>query len=214
MGGDSVVKIYVDFHEGGVKRYLERYGCDIVKKKLNVGDFLLSDDVGVERKTTSDFVSSIVSGRLFQQLTHLKENFAKPLLIVEGEFFYDAGGVHENAIRGALASAAMDYGVPIIWSRDKADTAGYLYVIAKREQLGKQEFGVKGIRKPLSGKELQEYLVSSLPGVGRLIAANLLEKFDTVQGVFTAEEKDLRRVDKIGKKKAKKIRDVLTRRYS
>jgi Fanconi anemia group M protein len=122
-------------------------------------------------------------------------------------------GVSENAVRGALAAVALDFGVPILWSCDNEDTAGFLYVIAKREQLGKRPFEVKALKKPLSQKQMQEYIVSALPGVGPGLARRLLQKFETVEDVFRAPEHRLAEVDKIGLKKAERIREVLEARY-
>ena len=64
--------------------------------------------------------------------------------------------------------------------------------IAQREQLDlKKKVSLRGEKKPYSDKLLQEYIVTSLPGIGRGIAQNMLKKFKTVERIFTAKEKDL-----------------------
>ena len=68
-------------------------------------------------------------------------------------------------------------------------------------------------RSRMSEKELQEYIVSGLPHVGPTLAKNLLKKFKTIEKVFTTQDKDLLKVDKIGKKKAKKIRKIIKKKY-
>ena len=52
-----------------------------------------------------------------------------------------------------------------------------------------------------------------VPGVGRGIARNLLKHFKTIRNVFEADEKKLKEVDKVGKIKAKKISEILDRKY-
>ena len=56
----------------------------LIYKNLEVGDFILSDDVCVERKIVSDFVNSLLDRRLFTQAIEIKRNFDKPLFILEG----------------------------------------------------------------------------------------------------------------------------------
>ena len=68
-------------------------------------------------------------------------------------------------------------------------------------------------RKPLSLKEQQEYLVSSLPNVGLNLAKELLKNFKTVKNVVNAKEDDLKNIDKIGDKKAKGINEVINKEY-
>ena len=68
-------------------------------------------------------------------------------------------------------------------------------------------------RTPPTLKEQQEFLIETLPSVGAGLAKALLKKFKSVQGVLTASEKDLLEVDKIGKTKAKTIRNVIESKY-
>src|SRR3989304_2758396 len=110
------VTIYADKRENN-SRIIEilKQRCDLREKQLAVGDYLLSKRVAVERKTANDFISSIVDGRLFKQMSEMKENFRSPVLIVEGNDFFSKGRkIHPNSIRGALASISLDYGIPVI----------------------------------------------------------------------------------------------------
>ena len=211
------IKIVVDSRElrSNVAKKLYELGAEIQSEPLEVGDFLLSDEVAVERKTVDDFLQSIIDGRLFSQLSHMVTCFAKPIVIIEGdEDIYNLRMIHPNAIRAAIAAIAVDFRVPIISSQSEEETALFLYTIAKREQIEKNKsVNIRGEKKPLSDKFLQEYLVAGLPGVGIGIARNMLKHFRTVEKVFTANEKELEEVDKIGKLKAKKIRETLTKEY-
>lgn len=207
------IVIFADSLEKDIIDILKTYDCDVVEKRLEVADFIPFENIGVERKRDEDFVQSIIDGRLFEQVRNLRECFERPLLVIEGNNLYGTN-VHENAIRGAMASVALDYTVPIIWTNNKKETAALLFLIAKREQSGKKRiFTVKGRRKPMNDKEYQEYIVSSLPGIGPLIAKELLKEFKSIEKVCTANEGDLQEVKKIGKKKAKQIRAIVTKHY-
>lgn len=208
-----MIAIFADSLEKEVIDILKTYDCHVVEKKLEVADFIPFEDIGVERKRAEDFVQSIIDGRLFEQLRNLKECFERPLLIIEGNNLYSRN-VHANAIQGALASVALDFTVPIIWTNSPRETAALLYLIARREQGGKERiFSIKGGRKPLTKQELQEYVVSSLPGIGNLTAKELLKQFKSIEKIFNASEKELKETKGIGKKRAKDLRDIITKHY-
>ena len=207
------VLIFIDSRENSIIEYFKQYDCEIQKKMLLYGDFLVSDRVCIEKKTVNDFIQSITDKRLFQQLKLLKYNFEKPILIIEGEeSLY--GILQPNIIRGALSSITIDLGIPIIWTRDIADTAGIVYWIARREQLlEKREVVLRNKRVPETTEEKQEYLISSLPDISSVRAKALLEHFKSPQAIFNASEEELRKVKGVGKKIAKNIRKVLEKNY-
>jgi len=211
------LKIYADARErgSGVIKYLADKGIDVRMQNLDVGDFLLSEKVGIERKEVRDFVDSILDKRLLHQVKALKETFERPVLIIEGtDDIYAVRKVHPNAIRGMLAWIAVDMKVPILYTKDFRDTAELLITIARREQEEKDgDFSIRGEKKPLSTKELQEYIVSGLPGVGAQLAQSLLKEFRSITGVINASEDRLQEVEKIGKKKAAEIRRILEEEY-
>ena len=189
--------------------------CDLKEKQLAVADYLLSRHVAVERKTTSDFLSSIVDGRLFKQMNELKQNFRTPLLILEGNgLFNGERKIHPNAIRGALASISLDYGVPIMRTENNLETAEMLLAIAKREQFKtKKSFNVRGTKKAKSMNHRQEFLVSGLPQINTQTARKLLKHFGSPEKIFTASLEDLTNIEGVGTKTAKRLRLVLAKKY-
>jgi Fanconi anemia group M protein len=207
------VLIFVDSRENNIEEYFKQYGCEVQKKMLLCADFLVSDRVCIERKTVNDFIKSITDKRLFQQLKRMKEDFEKPILIIEGkESLY--GSLQPNIIRGALSSITVDLGVPIIWTRDIADTAGIIYWMARREQIMEKRDNVLRNKKvPSTMAEKQEYLISSMPDISIVRAKALLEHFKTPEALFNASEEELRKVKGIGKKIAKNIRKVIEKKY-
>ena len=215
---DDKIIIYVDTREqssGVVKELLGR-DVDVKIKQLEVGDYVLTDQIVVERKTVSDFLQSIVDGRLFAQLVSTASNYDKPLVIIEGNYdeLFTERDMHRNAILGALTSIATTYRVPVLFTADAAETAEYLYVIAKREQLGKDsEIRLRVGRKGLTTGEQQQFIVESLPLVGPKMAKKLLEKFESIKGILEADIKKMQEVENMGPKKAKQIRDIIDANY-
>ena len=216
FGGGIV--IYADDRElrSPVCRKLFELKADIKPIRLEVGDYIVSRRVCVERKTVSDFVNSIVDKRLFQQAKDLSENFERPIIIVEGaEDVFSQRNVHPNAIRGAIASLIIDFGLPIIQTDDGEETAHMVYYLARREQEERDiEVALRGKRSGLTEGQQQEFLVEGLPMVGPKLAKSLLREFGSVEGVFTADECELKKVPKVGDKKAKAIREIVSKQYA
>lgn len=211
------VKIYADSRErgSGIIKFLVDEGIDVHMQNLDVGDFLVSEKVGIERKEVRDFVDSLLDKRLLNQVKALKETFENPLLIIEGtDDLYSVRKVHPNAIRGMLAWIAIDMKVPILYTKDSRDTGELLITLARREQEEKNgDFSIRGEKKPLSTRELQEFIVAGLPGVGAQLAQSLLKEFRSVTRIMNASEKELQDVENIGKKKASEIRKILDEEY-
>ena len=217
-------KIIYDYRErsSGIIKELVKKGVDVEEKQLNSADFIIPTkningglvEVGIERKTVGDFLNSIIDKRILNQLILLKENFSIPLLIIEGEEnIYQIRNFHPNAIRGMLASIAIDYQIPILQTKSPRDTASLLTVIAKRLERPRKNISLLKKRKPLTLKEQQEYIIESLPGVGPTLAKSLLKKFKNVKKVVNASEEKLKKVEKIGDKKARDIGKVINSKY-
>jgi len=214
---EDKVKIFADYREkaSGVIKELVELDAEIKLESLKNADYILSSRVGVEFKTVPDFVDSIIDGRLLQQIKELKQNFERPLVVIEGtEDIYSMRNVHANAINGMLATITVSYGIPVLYTKSFKETASLLNIIAKREQEEtSKDFTLHGEKKAMSLKDWQEYVVSSLPGVGGTLAEPLLKKFKTVKKVINAKQEQLEKVEKIGPKKAQAIRDVVEKEY-
>ncbi|OYT41726.1 MAG: hypothetical protein B6U86_01715 [Candidatus Altiarchaeales archaeon ex4484_43] len=216
-GEEKKIKIYVDVRERNTKILKAlREKARIEIRQLPVGDFILSDRVGVERKTTEDFLQSIIDKRLLSQANELSRNFEIPIMIIEGrEGLHSLRDIHPNAIRGALVSLPIDFGISVIPSEDENDTANLLYMIAKREQEPEEkEIALRGERKPVSLEERQRYIIESLPDVSAVLARRLLEKFGSVIDTMNASKKELMEVEGIGEKRAEGIRKVIKSKYN
>lgn len=201
--------IYVDTRESAALiRYLERMGAEVHVKQLEIGDFVLSEDVVVERKTVEDYIRSLMDNRLFSQLIAMKDKYPKPLLIVQGNRKKSAS-IGLSAFYSSLASTLIDFYIPIYTSEDDEETAALLYYIAKREQEeGRKAVRVREGRKPLTTPEIQKYVVAGVPGIDAILADRLLKRFKNVRGVFSASIEELKAVEGIGDKIAAKIKEV------
>lgn len=207
--------VFADTREGNSKviRHLSEMEIDVKVQAMAVGDYQVSDEVVIERKTAKDFVDSIVDKRLFKQARSLMEEFKRPLIILEGDDLYN-GMINPNAIRGSIASIALDFGISIIPTRNAQDTAAMIKRIAIREQSGeKTPIQIRTDKKPVNLWEQQLFIIESLPNIGPVNAKNLLEHFGTVANIINASESQLQEVEGIGKKTAANIRKVVDSEY-
>lgn len=211
------MKVIADHREtaSGIVREIYRLDLEVEMQQLEVGDFILSERVGVERKTVTDFLDSLVDGRLLEQAKNLAETFERPILILEGGGLYTERGIHPNAIRGALACITVDYSIPIIPTENEKESAKIIASIVKREQEeDKGEVPVRSERKSLTLTELQRFVVEGLPGVSAVLAKRLLDHFGTVERVMKAGKKELMEVHGIGEGKAEEIRRIMEAEFS
>ncbi len=210
-------RVYVDTREyqSPVPEKLARLGVIVVKKELDVGDYLVSESIVVERKTVEDLMRSVYDGRLFEQGRRLGETYSMPILLVEGDpsLIYSKTSRHKQ-VAAALLAVSLDYGVIPVYSRDPSETAELIAWLAKRAQEEKRERIVIRRKPRLSGlAEWQLYLVQGLPYVGPKLAIRLLRRFKTPQAIFNAGFSELSRVSGIGEKRATFILKVLRTPY-
>ena len=207
--------IFVDQRErsSGIIRELTKRDLIIKSKQLKVADYLVSDRLAIERKSGNDFIQSIIDGRLFKQAKELKQNFEKPLILIEGEIF-GIRKVTDNAIRGALTSLILDFNIPIIQTRNQEETIETLLMLAKKEQFdNKREISLRGEKTAMNIEEQQQFIIESLPGIGPSMAKSLLKHFKSVKKIFNASKQQLKEVEGIGEKRAKEIINTITHNY-
>jgi len=199
----------------GLARELHRKGIRLTAEQLPVGDFLISANVGVERKTTEDFLGSLIEGKLFGQVRALAAAFPKPLLLLEGSDLFTRRQIDSEAIYGVLATISTDFGVPILSTANERESAAMLTALVIREARRGDRKGrpvpIRGSKPGLSPAERQSFIVEGLPGVSAALAVRLLDHFGSVRELFVADEAGLKEVDGIGPRKAQAILEVIGR---
>lgn len=216
------IKVYVDKRElrSPVARELEKLGGELEFVVCEVGDYVLSDRVGCERKTPDDFFNSLFGtdkNKLFGQLYDLSHSYERPLLLFEGyeQELFTTRNVNPKAIQGILNSIAL-MRIPILYTLNPAGTAQIIASIATKEQSeDTRSFSPHGKRSHLSPRGKKEYVISSFPdcNVGAKTAADLLEHFGTIERVVTASVDELREVPGVGKVTAEKLRGLIIEKY-
>ncbi|WP_136592224.1 DEAD/DEAH box helicase [Salinigranum halophilum] len=216
----DVVEVVVDQREldSTIARDLStREGLRTRLETLAVGDYVCSDRVVVERKTVSDFLDTLTGGdrSLFGQARDMSRHYPRPVVVIEGDGLYEERNIHPGAIRGAIASLAVDFGVSVLHTRDETDTTELLATLASREQTERDRtVSVHGEKSAKTLDEQQEYVVGAIADVGPVTAQSLLASLGSVEAVMTATEEELQEVRGVGTKTAQRIREVVGSDYA
>jgi Fanconi anemia group M protein len=203
------IKIIADHREKNalVASELIKQGFEIEFQQLAVADYLVND-IALERKTITDFKSSIINKRIMQQLPELKQH-KKYALILEGFNTHSYEGIiHENAFRGFLLTILFNYQVPIIYTHDEADTAKYIALLTKKSE--KSDIALRPAKIVLSKEERLQFILEGFPGVGPVTAKKLLAEYKTLKTILQTNEQDLKKL--IGTK-AKPLIELLNHAY-
>ena len=206
-------RIVVDERErpGTVPGALGKLGVRVDFAQLKVGDYILTGEAAVERKTLSDLLSSIYDGRLFMQCSEISKQYKAPFLMVEGnlsELQTDPQTL--KVLYSALASVALAYKLNLFYTESPRGSALALVILQK--QLTHRRRPGTLLQKPRKSTEkdrLQLYLVSSLPGVGEKLAQRLLRTLKIPRRVFNASVQELARVQGVGHVRARRIEKAL-----
>ncbi len=219
VSDDVAVSIIVDQREldAAIGRELSRRDdIELALETLDVGDYILSDRVAVERKTVDDFLDSLLGGDrdLFDQVSRLTAAYERPVVIIEGDRLYERRNINPAAIRGAIASLVSDFGVSVLQTNDIDETRELLVAMASREQRdGGRRVSAHGDKHARTLWEQQEYVVSSIAEIGPVTARTLLESLGSVVQVMTASREELLEVEGVGEVTADRIHEVVSSRY-
>jgi DNA excision repair protein ERCC-4 len=217
-------RIVVDEREKNsrIPELLKNAGAVIDFAQLKVGDYLVSPETAVERKTVRDLVSSIYDGRLFVQCSDLVKHYQKPLIVVQGNIA-ELAEIPEDAENGkrlaermplaydALATVATEFRIPIIHTPSAEQTAQLLVTLVNKSLREGKATGplLRKIKKENPVYIQQLSVLSSVPGVGEKLAARMLEKFHTPKKALNASAAELATIPGFGLARAERVRKIL-----
>ncbi len=217
------IRIVADEREKNsqVPNLLKTMGIFVDYKQLPIGDYIVSSETIIERKTIYDLINSVYDGRLFVQCSDLINHYSKPLIIIEGNIT-DLNNAEETDLNSklivdkirvaydTLIKIALDFRIPILYTPSIYYTAELLISLASNRTKGRNDGPLlKKIKKSNPFYIQQLYVLTSLPGIGTKLATRLLEKFHSPKNVLNASMAELARVPGLGNMRAEKIRRIL-----
>ena len=190
-------------------------GANVKKQMLEKGDYVLSDQCAVERKTVHDFVYTLTRRYLFEQLFTLKEAYPKSLIVLEGylPIIYKFSSIQPTAIWGAMFNLAKN-GIAIVNTANQKETVDFLYTAAKQEQIvEKRSPVVHSFKKCDTVSDAQVYFVASLPSIGREKAEAILQSYQTPLNALINADDWSKSVNGLGPVITNKVKEVLSTPY-
>ncbi len=197
-----------------VKGLVEK-GANVKTEALEKGDYIISDECAIERKTVQDFVYTLTRRYLFEQIFRLKDAYPKSLLLIEGymPMIYKFSKIQPVAVWGAMFNLAKN-GVAMVNTASQKETVDFLYVAARQEQIvEKRQPTVHAFKHNDTLSDAQVYFIASLPNIGREKATALLQSYQTPQNALINVDDWIKTVNGLGPVITNRIRDVLSTPY-
>ena len=211
------VRVVADEREraSGVPEELSKLNVRVYFSKLSVGDYVLSPEVAVERKSIPDLISSVYDSRIFIQASRIASAYAKPYLLIEGDS-KEVERLTRNlkSYYGAIASVTLAYGLRVLFTANKTETAVAISELLRNVRARPVPHQMSETPpRSKSFSQQQAYLVSSLHGVGRKLAERLLRKYGTPRRVMSLTQGELSLTPGIGWKRAERIKRLLDEQF-
>ncbi|KAG7401834.1 DNA repair endonuclease XPF [Phytophthora boehmeriae] len=139
------IKVVVDVREfrSALPSMLHKEGLLVLPVTLEIGDYVLSPQICVERKSISDLFSSLNSGRLYNQVESMRRFYKTPVLLIEftqGKAFslQDVSEIGPEIsptnIVSKLTLLILHFpSLRILWSRSPRATVDLFKVIKKNQ---------------------------------------------------------------------------------
>jgi ERCC4-type nuclease len=214
--GVSALTVWASKPKGQPATLLYKMGIAIKcieQDEGNVDRYILSERLAVERRTHRAFLQGIKDKTLFTSAIYMREQYQIPILIVEGPADFAHSGFSRDAVRGALTSMMVVYGINVLCTPNTDETVALLAALARQEQVGVAEISLVPKRKATDLPDLQRRVIEMLPGCGMTTARDLLQHFGSVRRIVNATEPELRTRRGIGAKRAAEIHRVLNSEY-
>lgn len=197
----------------------------VVPCMLTVGDYVLTPNICVERKSVKDLISSFQDGRLYNQAETMFQHYKNPMLLIEFdqqkaftlEPFANLSATIGNAgpadsdLQSKLVLLTLAFPrLRIIWSSSPYQTAEIFEELKKQQDepdpIKAVQAGLEDGEDPESKtfNQTPQEMLRAVPGVTNKNLARLVLDYENVHAVASAEESEL--AGKIGKEAARQIR--------
>uniref|UniRef100_M1CH91 DNA repair endonuclease UVH1 n=1 Tax=Solanum tuberosum TaxID=4113 RepID=M1CH91_SOLTU len=232
---EKEMQVIVDMREfmSTLPNVLHQKGMRIIPVTLEVGDYILSPLICVERKSISDLFGSFASGRLYHQVEMMSRYYRIPVLLIEfsqdKSFSFQSASeigddVTPNSIISKLSLLVLHFPrLRIIWSRSLHATAE-IFASLKSNQDEPDE--VKAIRVGVPSEEgviendvrAENYNTSAVEMLRRLPGVTDSNYRAIMDGCKSLAELAMLPMERLaelmgGQKAAKMLREFLDAKY-
>lgn len=222
MADLSVVVIDSKEKNMEIFNFLAKNDVKVEIAPLDVGDILIMgiSNFLIERKTESDFASSLVDGRLFKQMRELVENSETsgftPILLFVGDRWklWKFRNFRPFQIAGALNAIQFKFGIQII--DERTDSAAAMRILNLVKMFDPEEikpdkvYPIRTIsKKGFSEIEYTRGILEGFPGISSTLSTRWVGKFGSLKECLKAiDTEKVLEIDRFGKKRLEKIKEV------
>ncbi|OAK98359.1 DNA repair protein [Phaeosphaeriaceae sp. SRC1lsM3a] len=187
----------------------------IVPCMLTVGDYVLTPQICIERKSVRDLIGSFANGRLFNQVEAMMEHYKHPMLLIEFdqnksftlEPFTDfsapsnaSGLAAAPDLQGKIVMLTLAFPrLRIIWSSSPYQTAEIFNELKKQQdepdplkavQLGLDP-EMQGADEMRSFNQTSQDMLRALPGVNESIVMTLMLRTESIAELANMSEREI-----------------------
>lgn len=175
----------------------------------------------IERKTMQDAFYSMRRGHWDDQLergSHYCREHQIPYILalsgnlesfVENEKTRQRFNTNGEALIGGIASAAVRYGVHLVWVEDKTEMLKIVFKMIQKIYEGKLFKQKRIVIRGYKGYSQRVLRLHRLIGISLNLSDKLIKKFGSLKNVLLAKDKDLLAIKGLGEKTLKNIRLIL-----
>lgn len=206
------MKIQVDSREPEqIFEKLNKKEIEYEKKLLPVGDFVFNDIV-VERKEMNDFYQSIISNRIFEQVTQMKANYEKVYVMISGKivdlfnFYHTPNYGIFQIVYGAIASLCEKYDIKVLRVENDNELINQMMKIFQKSTEPKTVYAK---RLGINSEDVYLSMLSCIPGISYQKAKLILSQYKFCD-LIKIEKEELLKIKGIGNVLAGNIKAYLS----
>lgn len=193
------------------------------KKWIEIGDYVY-DDVCFEAKSSTDFLGSVLSKRLWTQIDNMDRHYKTNVVIIHGSLDEAIFNVIQNSpsqmpiaarslrlnnkFLGAIGRLILDTDVKPIWVDTEEEAALIITAVCKMKPITRDAIAPQ-VFKRLTTDDLRIDLLSSIKGVSIKKAKELVKQFGSIMEIGECSAFELQAIEGIGDTLAKRILTTL-----
>ena len=226
------MKLQIDSREDSVLSKAVIDNCEKMniphkKEWLEIGDYVF-DDVCFEAKSTFDFLQSVMSKRLWNQIDNMDRAYMNNIVLVYGSmesainkyvehvrqpFQTETTNLHRvarNKFYGAFGKIILDLDCNIIWTPSEKVAAKLIAVVCKMKPIDREVYIPRIIKKrKITTTDLRIDVLTTIKGISEKKAKLLIETYGSIMEIGEASIKELTELEGFGAVLAERILNVL-----
>ena len=193
------------------------------KKWIEIGDYVFND-VCFEAKSTTDFLGSVLSKRMWTQIDNMDRAYATNIVIIYGTIDEAVYNVIDNSpsnmpiatraillknkFLGALGRIILDMDTKPMWVSSEEEASDIITAVCKMQPMDRPTIKPR-IHKRLATDDLRIDVLSTIKGVSEAKATSLIEEFGSIMEIGEQKAYEITKMDGIGPTIANRILDTL-----